>query len=665
MIKGFRDFSIRHKLMLIIFLTTGGALLIVSLMLIIYEIMSFRNVMVTDLTCQAKIIGANSIAAISSDDERAANEILSALETAPNITKAIIYSEDGRVFARYKRSDLEKGILSPPFKKEGHSFGMNSLAVFQSIFSRGKPVGTIYVESDLRAMYSHVLWYAGSSTVAVIISLSLVFLLQRRLQRMVTEPINDLVGMMNMVTERAKDLVRVMNIVSKDKNYSIRAPVYDHEEMNSLSQCFNEMLSQIQDRDRELHLCQGNLEELVEERTAKLVALNKQLQQEIMERKQAEGKVKKSFSLLSATLESTADGILVVNKKGRITSFNRNFVKMWDIPEYFAELRDDNQTLKLILSQSKNPEAFLGKVRELYRQPDAESQDTIEFKDGRIFEVYSQPQRIGGRSVGRVWSFRDITDHKRAEEEIRKLNEDLEQRVLQRTAQLEAANRELESFSYSVSHDLRAPLRAIDGFSRIILEEYGDKYDAEGKRLLNIIRGNTQKMGELIDALLTLSRLGRKEIEVLDMDMTGIVKELFDELGFNTDKRGVEFNIGSLPPACGDKGMIRQVFANLLLNAVKFTKTRDTARIEVGGYNEDSKNIYYVRDNGVGFDMRYKDKLFGVFQRLHNGEEFEGTGIGLAIVQRIVNRHGGQIWAEGKVNEGATFYFALPLSKGG
>jgi light-regulated signal transduction histidine kinase (bacteriophytochrome) len=170
-------------------------------------------------------------------------------------------------------------------------------------------------------------------------------------------------------------------------------------------------------------------------------------------------------------------------------------------------------------------------------------------------------------------------------------------------------------------------------------------------------------MGELIDDLLALSRLGRKEIDLSDIDVERLVRELFSELGLETDKQKVQFNIKSLPDVCGDMGMLRQVFANLLLNAVKFTKTRETPVIEIGGYNEDSKNIYYVKDNGVGFDMRYKDKLFGVFQRLHSGEEFEGTGIGLAIVQRILNRHGGQIWAEGKVNEGATFYFTLPFKE--
>ena len=243
--------------------------------------------------------------------------------------------------------------------------------------------------------------------------------------------------------------------------------------------------------------------------------------------------------------------------------------------------------------------------------------------------------------------------------ETKRYAAELEQHVRDRTAQLEAANKELEAFSYSVSHDLRAPLRAIDGFSRMILEDYIDKLDDEGKRFLNIIQGNTKKMGQLIDDLLVFSRLGRQEIRASGIDMGKLAKAVSEELKLAVPERKLKFTINTLIPAQGDQAMIRQVFVNLLSNAVKFTRSTKTSIIEVGGWTEENENIYYVKDNGVGFDMQYVSKLFGVFQRLHSSSEFEGTGVGLAIVQRIIHRHGGRVWAEGEVEKGATFYFTL------
>jgi signal transduction histidine kinase len=244
-----------------------------------------------------------------------------------------------------------------------------------------------------------------------------------------------------------------------------------------------------------------------------------------------------------------------------------------------------------------------------------------------------------------------------ATEEIKKLNESLEQRVIERTEQLKAANKELEAFSYSVSHDLRAPLRAIDGFSRIFIEDYADKLDDEGRRILDVIRKNAQNMGQLIDDLLAFSRLGRKQIETSIIDMSELAQDACTQIQLCPK---TQIKIGQLPAATGDRTLIRQVFINLLSNAVKYSGTKEKALVEVGGQSENGENIYYVRDHGVGFDMKYADKLFGVFQRLHSIEEFEGTGVGLAIVQRIIHRHGGRVWAEAEVGKGATFYFALP-----
>lgn len=233
------------------------------------------------------------------------------------------------------------------------------------------------------------------------------------------------------------------------------------------------------------------------------------------------------------------------------------------------------------------------------------------------------------------------------------LNQDLETRIHERT-------KELESFSYSVSHDLRTPLRAIDGFSKMLMEDYEDKLDDEGKRMLRIVRTNTERMGQLIDDILQFSRTGRQELTLSPVDMEHLVRTVFSELQPHYAGRDVRLQVGPLPPTLADSPLIRQVLINLLSNAIKFTQPRPVAIIEVSGTVEGEYSVFCVRDNGVGFDMQYVDKLFGVFERLHSNSEFEGTGIGLAIVRQVVIRHGGRVWAEGKLDEGAAIHFTLP-----
>jgi light-regulated signal transduction histidine kinase (bacteriophytochrome) len=258
--------------------------------------------------------------------------------------------------------------------------------------------------------------------------------------------------------------------------------------------------------------------------------------------------------------------------------------------------------------------------------------------------------RIGG-------VFQDINERKLAEQE----RDVLAQQIEHRSALLEATNKELEAFTYSVSHDLRAPLRHISGYVELLISKFQSALTDKGQHYLNSIADSTHQMGKLIDNLLQFSRTGRAEMHPLELEMNGIVQEVVESMSKDNPDRKIEWVLEKLPSVNGDDATLRLVWVNLLSNAVKFTRTREKALIEIGATVESKEIIYFIKDNGVGFDMQYAQKLFGVFQRLHSTEEFEGTGIGLANVHRIILRHGGRTWAEAELNKGATFYFSLPI----
>jgi PAS domain S-box-containing protein len=289
-----------------------------------------------------------------------------------------------------------------------------------------------------------------------------------------------------------------------------------------------------------------------------------------------------------------------------------------------------------------------------------ENREIEEDFGGRTWSTYkfiipqeNQPLMIGGLTL-------DITDRKKAEDDLKHLNEELEQRIMQRTCQLENANKEFEAFAYSVSHDLRAPLRAINGFVNILMEDYAPSLDKKAIGICTVINNETKRMNQLIDDILMLSRLSRTSMEKVTIDMQAMVYDVYSDLIAIKNTPQIEFQLNTIPPAIGDPGLIRQVWTNLLDNAIKFTSKKEKPAIWVNGKKEAEEIVYSVHDNGAGFDMQYADLMFTVFQRLHGGKDFEGTGIGLAIVQRIIQQHGGRVWAEGEVDKGAVFYFSLP-----
>jgi PAS domain S-box-containing protein len=280
--------------------------------------------------------------------------------------------------------------------------------------------------------------------------------------------------------------------------------------------------------------------------------------------------------------------------------------------------------------------------------------------DGEEFPIEASISQLA-TSKGTYYTviLRDVTELRRAERALARASEELELRVKERTAELEAANRELESFSYSVSHDLRGPLRAIDGFSSIVLRDHAAALPADGRRYLGLVREGAQQMARLIDDMLTFAKSARQPIARRTVVLKALVHECLEEFRGEIAERKTEVEVGNLPDCQADPALLKQALVNLLGNALKYTRKQPHAKIEVGCRPDNGEEAYYVKDNGVGFDMKHADKLFGVFQRLHHDDDFEGTGVGLAIVQRVVHRHGGRVWAEAQPGKGATFYFTL------
>ncbi|MBU5614968.1 sensor histidine kinase [Geomonas azotofigens] len=395
-----------------------------------------------------------------------------------------------------------------------------------------------------------------------------------------------------------------------------------------------------------------------EREQGRLVAMNEELQQMIVERAAVEGALVENRELLNSVIDGTTDAVFVKDVSGRYLLFNQAACHMAGKSMEQVLGRDDREVFSAGVAQ-----AFMLTDQEVLRDNLAQTlEQELEGGDGEriTLEVIKGPlHNKQGDVVGLFSIARDVTHSRRMAEELRLLNEELERRVAERTARLEAAMREQEAFSYSVSHDLRGPLRHINSYGSILIEEYGPTLEPEARGYLERIRTSSKRMGDLIDDLLELSRIGRLELRRATVSLSELAFGIGCKLQDAEPARRVDLLIEPGLQVQGDRLLLELMLENLVGNAWKYSSGRERARIELGACTHEGEETFFIRDNGVGFDMAYQDKLFGAFQRLH-GSEFEGTGIGLATVKRIVERHGGTVWAKGVVDEGATVYFTLP-----
>jgi PAS domain S-box-containing protein len=599
-----RQTSIQRKLTSAIMGTTVTVLLMTVIGFVSYELLTFNRWMENYVGTVGQIIANNSTAALQFDNPMDARATLSTLSIERHIVATALYDTNGALFARWPADAPPEEVPQRP-EADGFHYEKGFLVFFLPVQNESR-VGTLYLRSDLGARRERWGPYAIIVSIVLGASVLVALLLSRLLQRGISHPLLSL-------AETAKT-------ISTRRDYSVRAIKFSDDEVGALTDAFNHMLTQLQERDTAL--------------------------------RQNEERFRQLANAVPAF-------VWTCDAAGAAVYFNE--------PWYEYTGRTPVESLGLNWTQVIHRDDRDNAVRLWHAAVGAgqvyEAEARLRRFDGeyRWFLSRAHPTRDSqGNVVTWFGTSTDVEEKKRAEEKISQMNVSLEQRVQERTAQLEASNRELEAFSYSVAHDLRAPLRSIDGFNQAVLEDYGQQLPSDARQLFQRARQASQRMSQLIDDLLNLSRVTRSEMRHQKINLSNIATGIVAELQKGEPERRVNVRIQPGLTATGDDRLLRLVLENLLGNAFKFTRKKPVAEIEFGSLQQDGQRILFVRDNGAGFQMDYAGKLFGPFQRLHAVTEYPGTGIGLATVYRILLRHGCKIWTEAEVGKGATFFFTMP-----
>jgi signal transduction histidine kinase len=657
----FRKAPLQRKQMLIIMLTTSIALILVCSAFAAFEVLTFRKGMVRNVSTMAEMLGNNTAAALDFNDTKAAQETISALKAEPNITGACVYTKEHELFVTYQNGQMPNGSFTPPvFQEHGASFSDGRLRLFRPILQNKEVIGVVYLESDLKELYSVLERYAIISITVFFTTIALSFIISARLQRLVSQPI--------------LELVQTTRAVAEKKDYSVRVEKHSEDEIGVLIDGFNEMLAQIEARELALEKTHAVLESRVEERTQELA---------------------NSLALIHATLESTADGIMVENGHGRITHYNQNFATMWRIPIEVVSSRIEADSFECALPQLKDPDGFMVRVLQLRHNQEEESFDVLEFKDGRVFERYSKPQKVGSKCVGRVWTFRDVTARKKAEAELE---------VMHRQLVDTSRQAGMAEVATTVLHNVGNVLNSVNISSSLIVEKVKNSKVAnltkvaalleqhegdlpgffannpKGKQIPAYLSGLGVHLMEEQQEILEETKLLTSNIEhikeIVSMQqsyarISGLlavfeaVDLVEDAMRMNAgamDRHQIRVvrEYGDVPPVMVDKHKVLQILVNLIRNAKYALDEGAPAqkvlilRVERGGENRARISVI---DNGVGIP---EENLTRIFAHGFTTRK-TGHGFGLHSGALVAKEMGGTLTVHSDgPGKGASFTLEFP-----